>query len=323
MQLRIPKGGQPVEYGMTVLDNDLMQGVRAARNAFFERVDPVRPELHRYCRRLTGDIWEAEDLVQETLTRAFSRAADSFDRIDRVLPWLVRIATNAYIDSWRRSRPTPAEMPEMAAPDTADPLEVRDALTELATQLAPQERAAIVLKDVFDYPLADIARTLGTTVGAVKAALHRGRERLDGRTPARPRPKPDRAVIEALAAAFSAYDVEGIVALLLDGAESVLIGVVHEEGADAMRNGSLHHMFVVESDVRYRAEVGELDGEPLVLMWQAPVDGSLPEALVEVMRLETTDGLVSRMRWYYHCPETLAELGKRLAAPIRDHGYRF
>ena len=93
--------------------------------------------------------------------------------------------------------------------------------------------------------------------------------------------------------------------------------------ADAMRNGSLHHMFVIESDVRYRAEVGELDGEPLVLMWQAPVDGSLPEALVEVMRVETIDGLVSRMRWYYHCPETLAELGNRLAAPIRDHGYRF
>lgn len=121
-------------------------------------------------------------------------------------------------------------------------MEVRDALGELATLLAPQERAAIVLKDVFDYPLADIARTLGTTVGAVKAALHRG--------PARRRSQPDPAVIEALAAAFSAYDVERIVALLLDGAESVLVGVVHEEGAEAMRNGSLHHMFVVESDVR-------------------------------------------------------------------------
>jgi hypothetical protein len=41
-----------------------------------------------------------------------------------------------------------------------------------------------------------------------------------------------------------------------------------------MRSGSLHHMFVIEPDVRYRAEVGELDGEPLVLMWQAPVDWS-------------------------------------------------
>ncbi|MGN9913932.1 sigma-70 family RNA polymerase sigma factor [Phytohabitans sp. LJ34] len=308
---------------MTVLDDDLLTGVRAARKAFFERVDPVRAELHRYCRRLTGDIWDAEDLVQETLTRAFSRAADSFDRIDRVLPWLIRIATNAYIDAWRRPRPALVEVPDTAALGGADPLEVRDALGELATLLAPQERAAVVLKDVFDYPLADIARILGTTVGAVKAALHRGRERLGGRAPARRRPQPDRAVIEALAAAFSAYDVERIVALLLDGAESVLVGVVHEEGAEAMRNGSLHHMFVIESDVRYRAEVGELDGEPLVLMWQAPVDGSLPEALVEVMRVDTVGGLVSRMRWYYHCPETLAELGERLAVPVRDHGYRF
>lgn len=61
----------------------------------------MRPELHRYCRRLTGDIWDAEDLVQETLTRAFSRRADSFDRTERVVPWLIRIATNAYIDAWR------------------------------------------------------------------------------------------------------------------------------------------------------------------------------------------------------------------------------
>jgi RNA polymerase sigma-70 factor (ECF subfamily) len=294
---------------MTVLDDDLLSGVRAARKAFFERVDPVRPELHRYCRRLTGDIWDAEDLVQETLTRAFSRAADSFDRIDKVLPWLIRIATNAYIDAWRRPRPALVEVPDTAAPGGADPLEVRDALGDLATLLAPQERAAVVLKDVFDYPLADIARILGTTVGAVKAALHRGRERLGAPAAAR-RPQPDRAVIEALAAAFSAYDVERIVALLLDGAESVLVGVVHEEGADAMRSGSLHHMFVIESEVRYRAEVGELDGEPLVLMWQAPVDGSLPEALVEVMRVDTVDGLVSRMRWYYHCPETLTDVSR-------------
>jgi RNA polymerase sigma-70 factor (ECF subfamily) len=314
---------------MTVLDDDLLNGVRAARKAFFERVDPVRPELHRYCRRLTGDIWDAEDLVQETLTRAFSRAADSFDRIERVLPWLIRIATNAYVDAWRRPRAVPVEVPDRAAPSGADPLEVRDALGELTTLLAPQERAAVVLKDVFDYPLADIAATLGTTVGAVKAALHRGRDRLGGRagragrTPARRSPQPDRAVVEALAAAFTAYDVERIVALLLDGAESVLVGVVHEEGAEAMRTGSLHHMFVIESDVRYRAEVGELDGEPLVLMWQAPIDGSLPEALVEVMRVDTVGGLVSRMRWYYHCPETLAELGHRLNVAVRGHGYRF
>lgn len=60
----------------------------------------------------------------------------------------------------------------------ADSVEVRDALAEVATLLAPQERAAAVLKDVFDLSLKEIAAMLDTTEGAVKAALHRGRGRL-------------------------------------------------------------------------------------------------------------------------------------------------
>jgi RNA polymerase sigma-70 factor, ECF subfamily len=313
---------------MTVLDDDLLNGVRAARRAFFERVDPLRPQLHRYCRHLTGDIWDAEDLLQETLTRAFARAADSFEKIERVLPWLIRIATNAYIDAWRRPVPVPVE--PLDGPDRAgaDPLEVRDALGEITALLAPQERAAVVLKDVFDYPLAEIAATLGTTVGAMKAALHRGRERLGAPEPARAqarrrRPRPDRAVVDALADAFNAYDIDRVVALLLTDGEAELLGVVYEVGADAMRTGSLHHTFVIESDVRYRAEVSEFDGEPLMLLYQTPVDGSAPEALADAVRVETVEGRIGRLRWYYYSPETLAELGERLGATVRDHGYWF
>ena len=313
---------------MTVLDDDLLNSVRAARRAFFERVDPVRPQLHRYCRHLTGHVWDAEDLLQETLTRAFARAADSFENVERVLPWLIRIATNAYIDGWRRPAPVPVEPQDGPARIGADPLEVRDALGEITALLAPQERAAVVLKDVFDYPLAEIAGTLGTTVGAVKAALHRGRERLGAAEPVRAealrrRPRPDRAVVDALADAFTSYDIDRVVALLLADAEAELLGVVYEVGADAMRTGSLHHTFVIESDVRYRPEVRELDGEPLMILWQTPVDGSAPEALADVVRLETVEGRISRLRWYYYSPETLAELGEWIGAPVRDHGYRF
>jgi RNA polymerase sigma-70 factor (ECF subfamily) len=60
-----------------------------------------------------------------------------------------------------------------------------------------------------------------------------------------------------------------------------------------------------------------------MVLWQAPVDGSAPEALADVVRVETVDGRISRLRWYYYSPETLAELGERLGAPVRDHGYRF
>src|SRR5918992_4238580 len=131
----------------TALDTDLLTEVQAARRAFFARIEPVRPELYRYCRRLTGSVWDAEDLLQETLTRAFARAADSHQRVERMLPWLVRIATNAYLDWRRRPAPIPAEPPDAPSAAGTDPLEVRDALGEVATLLPPQERAAVVLKD--------------------------------------------------------------------------------------------------------------------------------------------------------------------------------
>jgi RNA polymerase sigma-70 factor (ECF subfamily) len=309
---------------MNELDAELLGSVRAARRAFFTRVDPVRPELHRYCRRLTGNVWDAEDLLQETLTRAFARAADSHQRVERVLPWLVRIATNAYIDSVRRPGPVPGAVPERPVTAGADPLEVRDALGEVATLLPPQERAAVVLKDVFDLPLAEIAGVLGTSVGAVKAALHRGRDRLaasDRSTALARRAAPDRAVLDAMAAAFTAYDLDRLTGLLLAGAVSEVVGAVYEDGAGTIARGSLHHTLVLETDVRWRAEVADLAGQPVLLLWETLLAGG-SEALGDVLRVETADGAVARIRWYYFCPETLAEAADLLGVPVRAHGYR-
>jgi len=310
------------------LETELLDRVRAARRGFFQRIDPVRPELYGYCRRLTGNVWDADDLLQETLTRAFARAADSHQRVERMLPWLVRVATNAYLDARRRPTPVPSELPDRPAAGAPDPLEVRDALGEMATLLAPQERAAVVLKDVFDLPLADIAGMLCTSVGAVKAALHRGRDRLATPDPARRealdrRPAPDRGVLDAMAAAFNAYDLDRLTELLLAGAVSEVVGAVYEDGADAIRRGSLHHTLVVEADVRYRAEVRDLDGEPLLLLWETPVDAPAGEAVADVLRVETADARVARVRWYYFCPETLAEVADRFGVPVRSHGYRY
>jgi RNA polymerase sigma-70 factor, ECF subfamily len=80
---------------------------------------------------------------------------------------------------------------------------------------------------------------------------------------------------------------------------------------------------VIENSVRYRAEVRTLDGEPLLLLWETPAGGSAPEAVSDVVRAETADRLVARMRWYYFCPETLTEVAGRLGVPVRPHGYRF
>jgi RNA polymerase sigma-70 factor (ECF subfamily) len=307
---------------MTGLDLPVLDAVRRAQREFLERLEPLRPQLHRYCRRLTGNVWDAEDLVQDALLRAFARAAQTHQRVDNPRAWLVRIATNAYLDSRRRPAPTPADLPDVADTPAVDIGEVRDALTDVATLLPPQERAAVVLKDVFDLPLAEIAGMLGTTSGAVKAALHRGRGRLaDERPVPAGRRKSDRAVVDALAEAFTAYDLDRLTELFLADATSEVVGLVHEDGRHQIRAGSLHHTLFLETDVRYRAEVRELDGEPLVLLWETPTDGSAPEAVGDLLRVETESGAVSRLRWYYFCPETLAEVTGRLGLPLHTHGY--
>jgi RNA polymerase sigma-70 factor (ECF subfamily) len=123
-----------------------------------------------------------------------------------------------------------------------------------------------------------------------------------------------------MAAAFTAYDVDRLAALLLTGAESEVVGAVHEVGAEAIRRGPVYHTLVLEDTVRYRGEVRDLDGEPLLLLWETPVDGSAPESVADVLRVETADRRVARVRWYYFCPETLREVGTRLGVPVRPHG---
>ncbi|PZT72614.1 MULTISPECIES: sigma-70 family RNA polymerase sigma factor [unclassified Streptomyces] len=306
------------------LPQPMLKAAQAARREFLAALEPLRGELFQYCRRLTGSVWDAEDLAQEALARAFTRAAQTHQPVERPMAWLVRIATNAYLDQVRRPAPLLVEPSERAAPPGADPAEVRDALAEVATLLAPQERAAVVLKDVFDLPLKEIAAMLNTTEGAVKAALHRGRGRLADPERAAAltrRTAPDRDTLDALAAAFTSYDLGGLTKLFVDDAVSDVIGVAHEVGRDQIAAGSLHHTLHLETSVRWRAEVRELDGDPLVLVWATPADGSGPEAVEDVLRAETADGGITRLRWYYFCPDVLTEVAVRLGVPCRTHGH--
>jgi RNA polymerase sigma-70 factor (ECF subfamily) len=304
----------------------VLDAVRQARRDFLATLAPLRPDLHRYARRLTGNVWDAEDLVQETLMRAFARAAQTPGEIRHPLAWLLRIATNVYIDSRRRPVPTPTpDLADRTAAPGADPGEVRDALAEVTTLLPPQERAAIVLREAFDLPLADIATMLSTSVGAVKAALHRGRDRLtdperDQRRAARP--APSRAVLDALASAFTAYDLDGLATLFLEDGVSEIVGVRHETGRGSIRDGSLRYTLFVETDVRLRASVEDISGEPVIVLWETPVqEPSEGSGLGDVLRLDIVDEGVARLRWYYFCPETLIECARELGAPARTHGY--
>jgi len=304
---------------------DLLDESRRVRREFLIAIESHRGELFGYCRRLTGNVWDAEDLVQETLARAFARAAQSHHPIANPLGWLVRVATNAFIDADRRSTPLLAadlDAPADDAAEAADPVEVAEALEEVMTALPARERAALVLKDVFDYPLADIASRVGSSVGAVKAALHRARTKLAEPAPYAPRQAPDRPVLDAAVAAFNAYDADALTRIFLDDGEMSIVGMVHETGPAQVKEGSLRHTFDLEDDVRYVAEVREHAGDPVVVVWSHPKDGG-PAGVSEVWRCVTADGRLVRIDDYFFCPEVVSEIAALWDLPTTLHGYRY
>src|SRR6266581_8118214 len=128
--------------------------------AFLETISTLRPSLHRYCARMTGSVMDGEDVVQEALFEAY-RKLDKFDESRPVKPWLFRIAHNRCIDFLRQKgvrdeAATFAAVRDAELPTDAPVLGIGKAIEHLVGVLPPKERASILLKDVFDYPLDEI-----------------------------------------------------------------------------------------------------------------------------------------------------------------------
>jgi RNA polymerase sigma-70 factor (ECF subfamily) len=141
--------------------------------AFLETITQLRPRLHRYCSRMTGSVMDGEDIVQDALFEAY-RKLDQYDDARPLAPWLFRIAHNRCIDFLRRrgvrvEAETAAMSPDSVMPDNPPILGIGRAVEQLVMSLPPKERACVLLKDVFDYTLEEIAELVGSTVGAVKA----------------------------------------------------------------------------------------------------------------------------------------------------------
>ncbi|MEZ0068233.1 RNA polymerase sigma-70 factor (ECF subfamily) [Streptacidiphilus sp. MAP12-20] len=211
--------------------------------------EPYRGELTAYCYRMLGSYQDAEDLVQESLLRAW-KARDRYDPARAsVRTWLYRIATNVCLTALegRARRPLPSglgapgedprvplvpapEIPWLEPfPDARFDLEVRADLRlawVAAVQLLPaRQRAALVLREVLGFTAAEVAEQLETTVAAVNSALQRARvavavagERMRLAELTEPDDPEVRAVVQRYARAFEAADVPALVRLLAEDA---------------------------------------------------------------------------------------------------------
>jgi RNA polymerase sigma-70 factor, ECF subfamily len=313
------------------------RGLRGAWHRFLDSYEPLRPDLYRYCRHLTRSPWDAEDLAQDTMARAFVTLGCMQEPPPNPRAWLFRVASNLWIDRLRRARPHGGEPAEVAA--EREPRAPREAAATLIGILSPQERAAVVLKDVFDLSLEEIAEALSTTVGAVKAALHRGRGKLVDPEIAEPR-LPAPGVLDAFCEAFNARDVERLTALLLDGASIEVVGVHTEYGPEAARKGVYQGMLygsrsLAKSEAADpvafppgqralpespRAELRVHRGEPLMLLWYSHEDG---DKVRGINRIEVDGDRVTRLQNYFFTPDFIADLCGELGVPYRVNGYSY
>jgi RNA polymerase sigma-70 factor, ECF subfamily len=220
---------------------------------FARSTDPYRRELLAYCYRMLGSVHDAEDLVQETLLRAWR----SFDRYDAgrasLRTWLYRIATNACLTALEQvgRRALPAELYEpttgtdrlptrprqeplwlQPVPDALlDPALVADArggirlafITALQ-HLPARQRAVLILRDVLAWRAAEVAELLDTSVAAVNSALQRARDQLatlapDADTVTEPDDATRRQVLDRYVTAFVNADLDGLIQLLRDDVE--------------------------------------------------------------------------------------------------------
>ena len=198
------------------LDTLLVAARRGDRDAFGRLAEPHRRELQLHCYRMLGSLHEAEDLVQETMLRAW-RGVAKFEGRASFRAWLYRIATNACLNALAGRTIRRRVLPEHVGPP-CDGMPSREPATEIAwlepypdawlegiadsapgpqaryemreavqlsfvaaiQHLPPRQRAALLLHDVLGWSAAESARLLGASVAAVNSALQRARKTLKG-----------------------------------------------------------------------------------------------------------------------------------------------
>ena len=211
-----------------------------------------RPALTGHCYRMLGSVFDADDAVQETMIRAW-RAFDQFDGRSSVRTWLYRIATNVCLDELknrgRRARPIEEGSPSSGTPPMealtqrpgdywiepildaqvfpaeADPAEramlrqsVRLAFVAALQNLAPKQRAVLLLMEVLEYSAAEVAEMLETSVASVNSALQRARATVarDNEVEPGELSEAQQEMLNRYVAAFEQYDVDGLAALMRD-----------------------------------------------------------------------------------------------------------
>jgi RNA polymerase sigma-70 factor (ECF subfamily) len=289
----------------------------------------LRPELHRYCARLMGSVIDGEDVVQDAFAKAMS-ALDDLQDSAQLRSWLFRIAHNRALDQLR-GRAIRATEPIEAAYGAADqtnpdPVEqlmqqqaVRTAVSRFA-ELPILQRSVVILKDVLDEPLAEIAALLDVSIDAVKGHLARGRARIreiNARPPPLPDAPPASPAVARYVALFNQRDWQNLRALLADDVR--LHQSLHPPRTGAADVGMFFTHYARNDGVRLAP--ARLEGREVIAVFEHPGDAEPSH----FMWLEWRDGSIRFIRDYryvrYVASEAELVLASAPGAPDNEHGH--
>jgi RNA polymerase sigma-70 factor (ECF subfamily) len=303
-------------------------------NEFGSAVERHRRELLVHCYRMLGSLADAEDAVQETALRAW-KYRDSLKPGAAIRPWLYRVATNTCLDAIARDArrallgakaeadegwtgepedvvwlgPIPNTALEPLAPSTGTPeaVTLKRENIELAfltaiQLLTPQQRAALILCDVLDWPAKDAADLLEINVSAVNSALQRARARLRERLPSRKAAlasadgnAAERELVKKFVEATEAADVRAFESIIRADANFRMppepdVAV----GRDAILKLWVDAGFGTERFGRLRCELTYANLQPAVAAYVCrPGDSKYRALAVDILRIE--DGLITEI----------------------------
>lgn len=285
------------------LTHALQDSVSQSRKLFIAAASALRPRLHRFCARMCGSSLDGEDVVQETLADAFYNLSTLKDA-SRFEPWMFRIAYHKCIDFLRRERRREDDVPfeeEHDRPELSDDglfdAPIDEALATLVGELPPKERAAVLLKDVLDYPLTEVAEIADSTLAGAKAALHRGRAKLRAlkAVPALTEFDMDqRRLFEAYAECFNRRDWDALRHLVRADARLEIVG--ESEGRMAGLGVTYTSNYTALRD-GWRLTAAVVDGSDVIVHWRR-VDSAWHAHTA--IKLWWQDGEVVRIRDYIH-----------------------
>lgn len=271
---------------------------------FEQRLQPLRPRLHRYCARMTGSSVSGEDVLQDTLVKAV-QARNQGVAVDNIEGWLFRIAHNASLDFLR------SQARNMLVPLTEDieaallpGVDILAVGFQAFLRLPELQRCAVVLKDVLGYSIEEIADIAECSPAAAKSALQRGRVALrllasepeDTRLPLMS--GVDRRKIATYVDFFRSGNFDAIRAMLADDVKLELVNRLRLQGREKI---TPYFMRYAEA-AKWRFALGAIEGQPAMLVFDGT--GTM-ESPAHFVLIEWSDERIIGIRDFLFAPYVL------------------